>query len=82
MYEAAKIYLAALAFNGLNSNIHKNIKADVKHGWVRNDVDSLTRTYNRVIKVNGGYKGTQDRPHRNPKSPGVALRHTTGQVHG
>ena len=44
MQDAAKRYLAAPAFTGLNSGRHKSLKADVKHEWVRNNVDSLPRT--------------------------------------
>ena len=41
MEEATKRYIAALAFTGLNSERHKSLKADVKHNWARNNVDSL-----------------------------------------
>ena len=44
MEEAAKRYLAALAFTGLNSERHKQLKADVRHDWVQNNTDSLPRT--------------------------------------
>ena len=49
MEEAAKRYLAALAFTGLNSDQHKQLKADVRHDWVRNNTDSLPRTYERLM---------------------------------
>ena len=41
---ATKRYLAALTFTGLNSKRHKSLKANVKHGWVRNNMDSPPRT--------------------------------------
>ena len=43
--EVAKRYLTALAFTGLNSKRHTSLKADVKHDWVQNNVDSLSRMY-------------------------------------
>ena len=81
MEEAAKRYLAALAFTGLDSTRHKSLKADVKHDWVRNNVDSLPRTYERLMEMAGGYE-TRDRPRRDPQRAGVALINTAGQGRG
>ena len=61
MKEAAKRYLAALIFTGLNSEQHKQLKIDVKHDWVHNNTDNLPRTYERLMEMAGGYK-TRDRP--------------------
>ena len=65
MEEAATRYLAALAFTGLNSERHKQLKAGVKRDWVPNNTDSLTHTYERLMKMAGGYE-TIDRPRRDP----------------
>ena len=65
MEEATKRYLAALVFTGSNSKRHKSMKAGVKHNWVRNNVDSLPRTYERLMEMAGGYE-TSDRPHQDP----------------
>ena len=68
--EAVTRYLAALAFTGLNSERHTSLKADVKHNWVQNNVDSLPRTYERLIEMAGGYE-TRDRPRRDPRGAGL-----------
>ena len=75
MEEATKRYLTVLAFTRLNSERHTSLKADVKHNWVRKNVDSLPRTYKRLIVMVGGYK-TRDRPRRDPRGTGVALINT------
>ena len=61
MQEAATRYLAALAFTGLNSESHESLKADVKNDCVRNNMNSLPQTYERLMEMAGGYE-TQDRP--------------------
>jgi hypothetical protein len=81
MEEAVKRYLAALAFTGLNSKRHKQLKANVNHNWVRNNTDSLPHTYERLMEMVDGYK-TRDRPHRDPQGAGVTLINTTGRCWG
>ena len=90
MEEAAERYLVALAFTGLNSEGHTQLKADVKHDWVRNKTGSLPHTYERLMEVPGGYE-TRDRPrtaqgptrsrggadqYRRPRSGGARLWRT------
>ena len=77
MEEAAKRYLAALAFTGPSSKRHTQLKADMKHELVQNNMGSLPRTYERLMEIAGGY-GTRDRPHRDPRGAGVALINTAG----
>merc|ERR1712194_333183 len=81
MEGAAKRYLAALAFTGLNSDRHKQLKADVRHDWVRNNTDSLPRTYERLMEMAGGYE-KRDRPRQDPRGAGVALINTAGRGRG
>ena len=81
MEEAAKRYLAALAFTRLNSKRHTQLKADVKYDWVRNNMDSLPRIYERLTEMAGGYK-TRDRPRRDPRGAGVALINTASRGRG
>ena len=58
--------MGALAFTGLNSERRRSLKADVKHEWVRNNIYSLSRTYERLMEMVGGYT-TRDRPCRDPR---------------
>ena len=72
MEEAVKGYLASLAFTGLNSERQKQLKTDVRHDWMRNNADSLQRTYERLMEMAGGYE-KRDRPRQDPRGAGVAL---------
>ena len=79
MEEADKRYLVALVFTGLNSEKHKKLKSDVKHDCVRNNTDSLPRSYKRLMEIVGGYEETRDHSRHGSKSPGLALMNTDGQ---
>ena len=81
MEEAAKRYLTALTFTGLNSERHKQLKADVKHDWVQNNTGSLPRTHERLMEMAGGYE-TRDRPRRDPQGAGMSLINTAGRDQG
>ena len=81
MQEAATRYLAVLAFTGLNSESHESLKADVKNDCVRNNMNSLPQTYERLMEMAGGYE-TQDRSSQDPRGVGMALINTAGQGRG
>ena len=78
MQEAAKRYLVALVFTGLNSGRHKNLNVDVNNDWVRNNVDSFPRTYECLTEITDSYN-TRDRSCCGPMSAGVALLNASGR---
>ena len=82
MQDATKTYLTALAFTDLNSERHKNLKTEVKHNWVRNNVDSLPRTYECLLEIEGGYRSARYKPRRDPRSPGMVFVNTTSRGRG
>ena len=69
MEEASKRYLMALAFTGLNSKKHKKLKLDAKHDWARNNTNSLSRTYKRLMEIAGGKQRNMQPAKAQPQEP-------------
>ena len=79
--DASHIYLAALLFDGLRNVKFNSIKTDISNQALQVK-DAVPRTYDKVLKLVGGWKSKSSIIHNNNSDNGVAMVHPGGPGHG